>query len=113
MSGEDEPRRVGMTGCCEWTPAEPAATCAGYRGCTLGGPGDRWTTGAREDHSARSVAYVLAVSMHPQHGQWRRCCCTPRLTYGPTFPFGDVHVGGIQGWGFPQLPWPDQLPRLN
>src|SRR5262245_34637841 len=25
--------------------------------------------------------------MRPQHGPWRRCCCTPTLTYGPTFPF--------------------------
>src|SRR5262249_1346925 len=27
------------------------------------------------------------ASMRPQHGPWRRCCCTPTLTYGPTFPF--------------------------
>src|SRR5215813_6704559 len=31
--------------------------------------------------------HLSCASMRPQHGPWRRCCCTPTLTYGPTFPF--------------------------
>src|SRR5262249_32528611 len=35
----------------------------------------------------RGVGGGPCASMRPQHGPWRRCCCPPTLTYGPTFPF--------------------------
>src|SRR5215831_18032497 len=51
--------------------------------------------------------------MRPQHGPWRRCCCTPTLTYGPTFPFvqfkppeaGERIRAVLSGAGMPRAPW--------
>ena len=43
---------MGVCGYCKWTPVEPAGTCPGYKSSKLGGSGDPWTTGARDERSA-------------------------------------------------------------